>query len=208
MVASASTLEVRRISPSGIILIRAATVLVTATSVVVSGTRKRAQRRRAPIGIRAKEMYLTILFMIVKSLELAVLIVWAVDSSLLIKLSAPTAVTTALQVPETTKLPEVSLSPGCLVILSASPVIKASLTSMLPETTLLSTRIWSPRDSTIRSPSTMSVAGIWRVLPFLTTAGFCSATRRILSIVFLARISLMMLIRVFAIAIKMKRRCL
>ena len=51
--ARASTLEVSRIRPSGIILISAATVLVTATSVVVPGTRKRAQSKSAPMGIRA-----------------------------------------------------------------------------------------------------------------------------------------------------------
>ena len=73
MAARARTELVRRMRPSGIMLIRAATVEVTATSVVVSGTRKRAQRSRAPIGMSAKEMYLTMLFIRVKSLESAVL---------------------------------------------------------------------------------------------------------------------------------------
>ena len=130
--ASARTDEVRRIRPSGIILISEATVLVTATSGVVSGTRKRAQSRRTPIGISIIEIYLTMLFIIVKSLESAVFMVCALDSSLLMKFSAPTAVTVALHVPETIKLPEINLSPGFLRTLSCSPVIKDSLTSTLP----------------------------------------------------------------------------
>ena len=75
IVARASTELVRRTRPSGIMLISPATVLVTATSVVVLGTLSLAQRRRAPMGIRAKLMYLTILLMSLKSLESAVLMV-------------------------------------------------------------------------------------------------------------------------------------
>ena len=83
MVERARTDEVKRMRPSGIMLIRAATVLVTASSGDSPSTRKRDQRRRAPMGMRAKEMYLTMLFMILKSLESAVLMVLADCSSLL-----------------------------------------------------------------------------------------------------------------------------
>ncbi len=72
MVARARMPEVSKMRPSGIILIRAATVLVTAIAGSVS-VRKRAQRSRAPIGIRVQLMYLTILFIRVKSLLSAVL---------------------------------------------------------------------------------------------------------------------------------------
>ena len=84
IVDSASTDEVSKINPSGIILIKAATVDVIATSGLVSGTRKRAQSNNAPIGISAKEIYLTMLFMMVKSTDLSDLIECANDSSLLI----------------------------------------------------------------------------------------------------------------------------
>ncbi len=87
-------------------------MLVTAISGVVSGTRNRASNSKIPIGISVKEMYLTMLLMRRKSLESAGLIARASDSSLLIKLLAPTEVAVAIQVPETTKLPEVSVSPA------------------------------------------------------------------------------------------------
>ena len=70
--ARARTELVSKMRPSGIILIRAATVLVIALSGVAS-VRKRAQRRRAPIGMRVQLIYFTISFMMVKSLESAVL---------------------------------------------------------------------------------------------------------------------------------------
>ena len=95
MVARARTLLVKSTSPSGIILMRPATVLVTAISGVVSGTRKRARRSRIPIGMRVREIYLTMLFTRLKSLESAVLMVRASDSSLLMKLLAPTEVAVA-----------------------------------------------------------------------------------------------------------------
>ena len=51
MVARARMELVKRIRPSGIMLMRAATVLVTAV-VVSDSVRKRAQSRSAPIGMR------------------------------------------------------------------------------------------------------------------------------------------------------------
>ena len=139
--ARANTELVKRISPSGIILIRDATVLVTAVVVSLSPTRKRLQSKSAPIGIKVILIYFTILFINLNSLESAVLMVWAELSSLPSSVLAPTAMASALQVPETIKEPETNSSPICFSMFSCSPVINDSFTSTEPSRTLLSTRI-------------------------------------------------------------------
>ena len=60
------------------------------------------------------------------------------------KESSPTAVSRALQLPLTKKLPESSWSPGSFLISSASPVMRDSLTWHDPSTTSASAKIWLP----------------------------------------------------------------
>jgi len=50
------------------------------------------------------------------------------------KLSIPTCSTCAFALPDTTKLPDITLSPTFLSIASGSPVIRLSFTSTLPST--------------------------------------------------------------------------
>ena len=137
-------------------------------------------------------MYFTMSFMSLKSLESAVLITWADFSSLETRFSSPMCSTFAVQVPETTKLPEISWSPGCLVMLSCSPVMKDSLTSTIPSSSTESNMIWLPSFRTIVSPTWTSSTGVLTSLPFFRTIGGLSEMRRSLSTMRLARISFTM----------------
>ena len=66
---------------------------------------------------------------------------FAPELILVAKLSAPTCSTCAFAVPDTTKLPDIISSPGFFWIASGSPVIRLSLTSIEPSTTIASAQI-------------------------------------------------------------------
>ena len=118
--------------------------------------------------------------------------------------SAPTAVSTAAASPDTTKLPDSSLSPGAFAISSASPVSSASFTCTLPSSTRASAGIWLPALRIITSSRTSFSTGtsVSRPSRIAWALGILSSFS--LSRVRLERISWKMPIPVFASTISMK----
>ena len=73
--------------------------------------------------------------------------------------AAPTRSSCARHVPETTKLPDRSVSPSRFSTGSASPVMSDSFTSACPHTTVPSAQISSPAENSATSPCTSLSVG-------------------------------------------------
>ena len=94
-----------------------------------------------------------------------------------------------LQYPETIKLPDSNISPLFFITVSASPVIKDSLTSTLPYKITESTTTWFPISKMIISSKTILFISISSTILFLRIFDFVLAITDNLSIVFFERIS-------------------
>ncbi len=113
--------------------------------------------------------------------------------------SRPTLVARYAPLPATTKLPDITVSPACFAIESASPVSRDSSTSRLLSSTMSpSTTICSPGPSSMMSSSTTSPGTRACVPNCLRTNGFACPTIASLSSVCLARSSWMMPIALLA----------
>ena len=81
----------------------------------------------------------------------------------------PICSTCAIHLPLITKLPDKTISPGFLVMLSDSPVIQDSLTNTLPDLIIESVITWLPVENSTKSSKTISLTSICILLPFLIT---------------------------------------
>ena len=82
---------------------------------------------------------------------------------------SPTFSRTARHSPDTTKLPDNSISPFFFVISSDSPVTSDSLTLTIPSTTTASAQIWFPDVNLHKSPFTSVCESTSDSFPFLIT---------------------------------------
>ena len=90
--------------------------------------------------------------------------------------------------PDTTKLPDMTWSPGFLRIASGSPVMRLSLTSMLPSTMTPSAQICLPVERIVISSRTISSMAISFSSPSRMTIALGAESRLNLSIVRFERI--------------------
>ena len=102
----------------------------------------------------------------------------------------------ALHSPDTTKLPDMSLSPRLFVISSDSPVSSDSLTWISPADTTASAHIWFPALKMTISSSTSSSEFTFLTFPSLTTLAWGAFSMLIFSSTFLERTSCTIPIRV------------
>lgn len=120
--------------------------------------------------------------------------------------SRPTLVAVNAPPPATTKLPDITFSPGFLTTGSASPVSSdSSISRPSLSRTSPSTMTLSPGPSSMTSPRTTSEVGISAALPSRRTVGLDSPMTARLSRVFLARSSWMMPMPVLATMTKPNR---
>lgn len=120
--------------------------------------------------------------------------------------SRPTLVAVKVPAPATTKLPDITWSPGCLRTESGSPVSRdSSISRPSASVTSPSTITLSPMPSSTVSSSTISPTAICSTVPSRRTCGRASPISARLSRVFLARSSWMMPIAVLATMTRPKR---
>ena len=145
MTLTTSAMLAKRYSPSGIIPTSDAIMDTTLSCMVEPMTKCCCKNSRIPIGImampiirtrRSKERIISVCVFLRDA--------FASNISCAAKDDSPTFVSVAYPFPETTKLPEYSISPGFFTTSSASPVISASLTRRLPFSTTASAQIWFP----------------------------------------------------------------
>ena len=176
MTLATSARLVSRYSPSGIMPTMEPTVLVTASTIGLFSHRYSLMNITAPSGMTRKPIHLMRLVSECIISDCGCDPVCLASSvSRETKLSAPTAVSRARQLPDTTKLPESSRSPGFLTISSASPVTSASLTRHSPAATTASAGIWSPGEKTAISSRTSWAASSSTVCPSRTARHFGAA---------------------------------
>ena len=179
---------VSRYSPSGIMPTIEPTVEVTASATGLLSHRYSLMNMTAPSGMTRKPIHL---MRLVSERIISDCGCEPVCRASVVrretKLSAPTFVSRARQLPLTTKLPESSASPGRLTISSASPVTSASLTRHSPAATTASAGIWSPGPKTAMSSRTSAAASVWTICPSRTARHFGADMIRRLSTFFLTR---------------------
>ncbi|OAH12126.1 hypothetical protein STSP_45870 [Streptomyces jeddahensis] len=197
----AKATEVSSTSPSGTIgtmppTVRAIASLKPESS--VSSASWLMIRPRA-VGIIIHVTYLRIVEMPVRSSEWTSVKREASSASCAAYASRPTLVAVNAPPPATTKLPDITGSPGFLTTGSASPVSSdSSISSPSASATAPSTTILSPGPISIRSPRTISEVLISADTPSRRTVGLASPINARESSVFLARSSWMMPMPVLA----------
>ena len=140
--------EVRRIRPSGIMPIIAATVVGTASSTGTCRVRNSRRKSSRPRGTRKRLIHLTRRFRSVISSDFGERMRRASPMSRAAQLSSPTAASWAVTFPSVRKEPDMSQSPGPRWMGSLSPVSRLSSALPAPSRTTASAGTWSPARST------------------------------------------------------------
>ncbi len=195
----AKATEVRRTSPSGTMGTMPPTARAMESLKSLSLTTSWVMARPIAAGIIIHVTYLRIVEMPVRSSEWTSVNRLASSASCTAYASRPTFVAVNAPPPATTKLPDMTWSPGCLTTGSASPVSSdSSISRPSASTHSPSTTILSPGPISMRSPSTISEVPTSAATPSLRTVGRASPITASESRVFFARSSWMMPIPVFA----------
>lgn len=202
----AKATEVSRTSPSGIIGTMPPTVRATESLKLLSFTTSWLMISPIAVGTIIQVTYLRIVLMPLRSSEWTSVKRDASSASWAAYASRPTLVAVNAPPPATTKLPDITGSPGRLSTGSASPVSSdSSISRLSASATVPSTTTLSPGPSSTTSPRTISWVEISAATPSRRTVGFASPITARLSRVFLARHSWMMPMPVLATITKPKR---
>lgn len=195
----AKAMEVSRTSPSGIIGVIPPTVLAMESLRSCRSCTSWLTMSPAAVGTIIQVTYLRMVEMPLRSSEWTSVKRDASSASCAAYASRPTRVAVNAPPPATTKLPDITGSPGFLCTGSASPVSSDSSISRPSASTVSpSTTTLSPGPSSMRSPRTSSEVETSPAFPSRRTVGLASPITASPSRVFLARCSWMMPMPVLA----------
>lgn len=195
----AKATEVSRTRPSGTIGTMPPTVRATESLKSFSLTISWLMIRPIAVGTIIQVTYLRIVEMPERSSEWTRVKRLASSASWAAYASRPTFVAVNAPPPATTKLPDITWSPGCLTTGSASPVSSdSSISRPSVSTHSPSTTILSPGPISMTSPRTTSEVPTGAATPSRRTVGFASPMTARESRVFFARHSWMMPMPVLA----------